>query len=141
MVSRMPPASPAAIMFVKSGSKVFGCFFMASASEDPDSTSDRVSRITFAKCLSSSCPPRMSRHCTRGRPASIMTENCRVKTARFFELTRLPFNGFAAASAFALAGLMRVTMICSRRSAAVAASSDSATRSPLTVSPPRVRPV
>ena len=28
--------------------------------------------------------PRMSRHCTSGRPASIITENWRVKTARFF---------------------------------------------------------
>ena len=81
----MPPASPAAIMFVKSGSKVFGCFFIASASDEPHSTSDRVSRMTFAKFLSSSWLPRMSRHCTSGRPASIMTENCRVKTARFFE--------------------------------------------------------
>ena len=42
----------------------------------------------------SSCPlpalPRISRHCTSGRPASIITENWRVKTARFFALTRLP---------------------------------------------------
>ena len=32
----------------------------------------------------------MSRHCTSGRPASIITENCRVNTARFFAETFFP---------------------------------------------------
>jgi hypothetical protein len=71
----MPPASPAATMFVNSESNVFGCFRIASASDAPDSTSLRVCRITAEKFLSLSWEPRMSRHCTRGRPASIMTEN------------------------------------------------------------------
>src|SRR4051812_5701756 len=128
-------------MFVNSGSKVFGCLRIASASDAPDSTSMRVARITNAKFLSSSCEPRMSRHCTSGRPASIITENWRVKTARFFADTFFPdLPTFFAASALTLAGVMRVTRICSRRSADTAASIVSAMRSPLTVWPPRVRP-
>ena len=65
-----------------------------------------------------------------------MTENCRVNTARFFAATFLPsagFLSFAFASALAATGVMRVTLICSRRRAAVAASIVSATRSPFTV--------
>ena len=87
MVSRMPPASPAAIMLVNSGSNVFGCLRMASASDAPLSTSPRVARIVDEKFLSSSCVPRISRHCTSGRPASIITENWRVKIASDFGLT------------------------------------------------------
>ena len=132
-------------MLVNSGSKVFGCFFIASASDAPDSTSVRVAAITAAKFLSSSWLPRISRHCTSGRPASIITENWRTNTARFLAETFLPilpaFSFLAPWSFAALAGVMRVTLICSRRSAAVAASIESATRSPLTVSPARVRPV
>ena len=63
-----------------------------------------------------------------------MTENCRVKMARFFDGAFGPFFGLTLAAAFsALAGSMRVTWICSRRSAAMAASIVSATRSPVTV--------
>ena len=64
-----------------------------------------------------------------------MTENCRVKIARFFDGALGPFLGlaFAAAAFSALAGSIRVTWICSRRSAAMAASMVSATRSPVTV--------
>ncbi len=47
----MPPASPAAIMFVNSGSKVFGCLRIASASEAPPSTSARVCRMTAGEVL------------------------------------------------------------------------------------------
>src|SRR5262245_39789238 len=100
--------------------------------------------MTAAKFLSSSWLPRMSRHWTSGRPASIITENWRVKTARFLALTLRPSRptdlGAAAASAFAFAGVIRVTMMRSRLSAATAASIVSAMRSPVTVSPPRVRP-
>ena len=131
-------------MLVNSASNVLGCFRIASASDWPDSTSERVCRITAAKFLSSSCVPRMSRHCTRGNPASIITENCRVKTARFFAATFLPvvpgFSFLPAASVLAFAGVMRVTSTWSRRSAATAASMVSAARSPLTVCPARVRP-
>jgi hypothetical protein len=71
-----------------------------------------------------------------------MTENCRVKIARFFDGAAAPFFGFTFAAAFsALAGSTRVTWICSRRSAAITASVVSATRSPVTVWPVRVRPL
>ena len=89
----------------------------------------------------SSCPLPGSRG-SRGTapaagPASIMTENWRVKMARFFAATFLLCcaPAFTGASAFALAGVIRVTRICSRRSAATAPSMVSATRSPLTTSP------
>ena len=134
-------------MFVKSGSNEFGNFRIASASAAPPSTLDRVCRMTSAKFLSSSWLPRMSRHWTSGSPASIITENWRVNTARFLAATLLvvlppPPLAFSLSfsSALALAGVIRVTRICSRRSAATAASMVSAIRSPLTVSPPRVRP-
>ena len=102
-------------MLVKRGSNVFGNRRIASASAAPPSTADRVWRITSAKFLSSSWLPRMSRHCTRGRPASIITENWRVNTARLLAetpLVVLPAVFFLAfSSAFALAGVMRVTII------------------------------
>ena len=73
-----------------------------------------------------------------------MTENWRVKIARFFDgdllAALLRPSAFAAAFS-AFAGSIRVTRICSRRSAATAASIVSATRSPVTVCPARVRPV
>jgi len=63
---------------------------MASASDAPDSTSVRVCRMTARN----SCLPPARReyreHCTSGRPASIITENWRTKTARFFAATFLP---------------------------------------------------
>ena len=75
-----------------------------------------------------------------------MTENWRVKIARLLAGTPLPGLGppglaSALASAFAaLAGSMRVTWICSRRSALTAASIVSAIRSPVTGCPVLVRP-
>ncbi len=121
---------------------------MLSASAAPPSTSSRTLRMTAEKFLCGSCLPRMSRHWTSGRPASIMTENCRVKMARFLAGTDFPglgAPGFASAlasalAAAALAGSIRVTMICSRRSADTAASMVSAMCSPVTVCPDRVRP-
>src|SRR5688572_7515864 len=143
MVSRIPPASPAAIMLVKSESKTWGFFFIASASDAPPSTSARVSRMTRPKFLSSSWVPRISRHWTSGRPASIITENCRVKTARLFADTLFTLYAFfgALAACFSFTGLTFVTSTCSRRSAETTASIESASRSPLTVSPARVRPL
>ena len=76
-----------------------------------------------------------------------MTENWRVKIARFLAGTDLPGLGApgltslaSALAAAAFAGSIRVTMICSRRSADTAASIVSAIRSPVTVCPVRVRP-
>jgi hypothetical protein len=125
-------------MLVNSGSKVFGCFFIASASDAPLSTSPRVARMTRAKCLSSSWVPRISRHCTSGRPASIITENCRVKTARFLAATA---RAFSLPFPLSFTGRICVMSTCSRRSAATAASTVSATRSPVTFWPARVRPL
>jgi hypothetical protein len=96
--------------------------------------------MTALKFLSSSCVPRISRHCTSGKPASIITENCRVNTARFLAdgaLTRI----LMVLTALTCEGVMRVTMICSRRRAETTASIVSPARSPLTDSPARVRPV
>jgi len=106
-------------MFVKSGSKVLGWRRIASASDRPDSTSPRVAAITAAKFLSSSWLPRISRHCTSGRPASIITENWRVKTASDLADTRLPILptalpfsfSFFAASGAVLDGVILVTRI------------------------------
>ena len=70
----------------------------------------------------SSCPlpalPRISRHCTSGRPASIITENCRVNTARFFAGAALALRLLRRRHRLGTcAGVIRVTRICSRRSA------------------------
>ncbi len=46
----------------------------------------------------------MSRHCTSGNPASIITENCRVKSARFFDGTPSAFSVFVFAVAPAALG-------------------------------------
>ncbi len=71
-----------------------------------------------------------------------MTENWRVKMARFFAGTFLLARGtFSAAAALAFMGEIRVIRTCSRRRAATAFSMVSAARSPLTISPARVRPV
>jgi hypothetical protein len=84
----------------------------------------------------------MSRHCTSGRPASIMTENWRTKIARFLAGTLAPpfFPAFGLASAFALTASILVIWICWRRSACTAPSIVSAMCSPVTVCPARVRP-
>ena len=82
----------------------------------------------------------MSRHWTSGKPASIITENWRVNTARFFGLTVLARAFFGGATGLAATAPIRETMICSRRSAAVTDSTVSPRRSPEMSSPPRVRP-
>ena len=56
----------------------------------PCSTLDFTSRRMFAKSLLSVCPCRMSRHCTMGRPASIMVANRRVKVTMSLGLTPVP---------------------------------------------------
>src|SRR3954454_23406335 len=131
-------------MLENSESNVLGCFFIASARAMPDWTSSRTFKMTAEKFLCGSCLPRISRHCTSGRPASIMTEDYRVKMARLFAGTALPPlgpAGLAALATFAaLAASIRVTMICSRLNAATAASIVSATRSPVTDCPALVRP-
>ena len=53
-----------------------------SLKEAPCSTEFFTSRSTPAKILFCCCPARMSRHCTNGRPASIMVANRRVKVTK-----------------------------------------------------------
>jgi hypothetical protein len=137
MVSRIPPASPAAIMLVKRSSKALGCLRMASARVAPPSTSMRVCCRILAKVLFSCWLPRISRHWTRGRPASIMTENWRVKMARSLEPTPPPSLGRAISLPFSLT---EETRICSRRSRVITASLLSATRSPEMALPSLVLP-
>ena len=137
MVSRIPPASPAAIMLVKRLSKTLGCLRMASARLAPPSTSIRVCWRVLAKVLFSCWLPRISRHCTSGRPASIMTENCRTKIARSLAGTPPPNFGRAISRPFSLTD---ETSTWSRRSSAMTASLLSATRSPETAFPSRVLP-
>ena len=68
---------------------------MAFASEEPDSTSSRTCSTMRWNALLSCCSPRIWRHCTSGRPASIITENWRVKIARVFSL--MPRRSFGRA--------------------------------------------
>ncbi len=137
MVSRIPPASPAAIMLVNRSSNTLGCLRMASARLAPPSTSIRVCCRTLAKVLFSCWLPRISRHCTRGSPASIITENCRVKIARSLAGTPPPNRGSAISRPFSFTDETRIR---SRRSSAVTASLLSATRSPETALPSWVLP-
>ena len=62
---------------------------MALASVAPPSTVVRTPVSVFWKVWFSWLAARISRHCTRGRPASIMTENWRKKIAMSLVLTLL----------------------------------------------------
>src|SRR5947207_6259947 len=79
MVSRIPPASPAATMFTYRSLKALGCLRSASARVWPLSTSYTTARVTSARNLFSGCCARMSSACTSGSPALIMVANWRVK--------------------------------------------------------------
>src|SRR5580704_5487836 len=86
MMSRIPPVSPASIMLVVRSSKTLGYCRMALASVAPPSTVVRTPVSVFWKDGFSWLAARISRHCTSGRPASIMTENWRKKMAISFTL-------------------------------------------------------
>ena len=66
---------------------------MALASVAPPSTVVRTPVKVFWKAGFSWLAARISRHCTRGRPASIMTENCRKKMAMSLVLTLFDAEG------------------------------------------------
>src|SRR5688572_6502550 len=139
MTSRIPPASPAAIMLTYSSSKALGCLRIASASEEPLSTSARVIWMISRKALFSSCSPRISRHWTSGSPASSITENWRVKRARRLGLMRIGSLGRKGISRpFCRSDR---TAICWRLSVASAALRLSARRIPSWTAPVRVRPL
>src|SRR6266481_1657517 len=87
MTSRMPPVSPASIMLVLRSSKTLGNWRMAFARVAPPSTVVRTPLRVFWKVWFSWLAARISRHCTSGRPASIMTENWRKKIAMSLVLT------------------------------------------------------
>src|SRR6267143_2452824 len=91
MVSRMPPISPAAISSTNSVSKTFGWSLSESARVEPDSTFTFTLVSTSRKARLSSWLARMSRHCTSGRPASIIVANWRVKMMMsFWEIPPMP---------------------------------------------------
>src|SRR5712692_8983449 len=91
IVSRMPPISPAATSCTNRVSKTFGWSLSASARVEPDSTFTFTLVSTSRKARLSSWLARMSRHCTSGRPASIIVANCRVKmTMSFCEMPPMP---------------------------------------------------
>ena len=88
MVSRMPPISPARTSCTKRASKTLGCSASASAKVEPDST--LAFTVHAARCGTSGLSawvPMMSSAWTSGRPASIITENWRVKTRMSFSWT------------------------------------------------------
>src|SRR3989441_3812486 len=102
MVSRMPPASPAATMLTYRSLNALGCLRSASASVWPLSTSYTTCRVVSARTLFSVCCARMSRACTSGRPALIMVANWRVNTTTSRGLTpppdlKLSLNSLGAA--------------------------------------------
>src|ERR1700730_1413508 len=110
MMSRIPPASPASIMLLVRSSKTFGYCFMALARVAPPSTVVRTPVRVFWKAGFSWFAARISRHCTRGRPASIMTENWRKKMAMSLVLILpLPKVGIANSLPFSrmAPGVMR----------------------------------
>ncbi len=89
ITSRIPPASPASIMFTKRSEK-HDCLRSASASVAPASTSYMTSLTIFLNAGLSIWLERMSRHWTIGRPALIIVANCRVNTPRSRVVMRLP---------------------------------------------------
>ena len=79
MVSRMPPASPAATMFTNRPENAFGCRLKASARVLPASTSKTTCLVTSFSALFSVWAARIESDCTSGSPELIIVANCRVK--------------------------------------------------------------
>jgi len=80
IVSKIPPTSPAATRFTKRSSNCLGCLLRASPSVEPPSTSLATCFRIILKVLFSVCSAKIFRPWRRGRPASIIVENCLVKT-------------------------------------------------------------
>src|SRR5437762_2973394 len=112
---------------------------MALASVAPPSTVVLTPVRHFWKVMFSWLAAKISRHCTSGKPASIITENWRKKMAMSLVGTLpLPSVGRAISLPFSL---MVVGEMRSRRSCACSTCLFSATRSPETFSPAAVLPV
>src|SRR2546426_554714 len=136
MVSKMPPASPAATMLTYRSLNALGCLRRASASVWPLSTSYTTLRVTSARILFSVCCARMSRAWTSGRPALIIVANWRVNTTTSRVLTpppnlKLSLNSLGAARTCTTT--MRFFRRCAMTSSRVGRSILSLTRSPLSV--------
>src|SRR5271156_3437841 len=110
---------------------------MEADSVAPPSTEPRTPFRIFWNVLFSCCPARISRHCTSGKPASIITENWRVKMASSFESTPPPKVGMLNSFPFSESLL---TLICSLRNVAASSALVVAVRSPATVAPVRLTP-
>ena len=112
---------------------------MALASVAPPSTVVLTPVRHFWKVMFSWLAAKISRHCTSGKPASIITENWRKKMAMSLVGTLpLPMVGRAISLPFSL---MALGVMRSRRSCACNTCLFSATRSPETFSPAAVLPV
>src|SRR6266704_1055778 len=136
IVSRIPPASPAATMFTYRSPNALGCLRSASARVWPLSTSYTTCRVVSARILFSVCCARMSRAWTSGRPALIIVANWRVNTTTSRVLTpppnlKLSLNSLGAArTCTTTRRFLRRWAITSSR---VGRSILSLTRSPLSV--------
>jgi hypothetical protein len=133
MVSRMPPISPARMRLQKRLSNTLGCFARESLKVLPPSTSAFTWRRMPAKKGLSFCEERISRHCTRGRPASIIVANWRVKMTRSLVETLPPPKPKDRPFFFTVTGVS-----CCARSLTPTAASSSASITPVRTSPPRV---
>src|SRR5205823_2571094 len=136
IVSRIPPASPAATMLTSRSLNALGCLRSASASVWPLSTSYTTCRVVSARILFSVCCARMSRAWTSGRPALIIVANWRVNTTTSRVLTpppnlKLSLNSLGAARTCTTT--MRFFRRCAMTSSRVGRSILSLTRSPLSV--------
>src|SRR5215469_15597164 len=103
----------------------------------PPSTELRVPVRIFWNILFSCWLARISRHCTSGKPASIITENCRVKTASSLAVTLPPKVGKLNSLPFSD---IFVGVICWRLSSDCSSVLLAATTSPATDAPERLVP-
>ena len=116
IVSRMPPISPARTSCTKRSSNALGWSASASAKVEPASTFDFTARSTLRKTGLSAWVPMISSAWTSGRPASIMTENWRVKTRMSFVVTLPPIPGSLSSKLPRLRRTREGSMpICDRR--------------------------
>ncbi len=135
MVSRMPPTSPAWTRCTNNGSNTFGWRASESLKVPPCSTALFTSRSTPAKILFFCCPASISRHCTSGRPASIIVANSRLNVTRSLVPTPLPIWRLIATPFF----LTLTGFSCCWRRRALTAFASSASITPLRISPVRAR--
>jgi hypothetical protein len=130
----MPPTSPARTRFTNRSLNTRGYLPSASAKVEPCSTSDLTPRITSLKPAFACWSPWIERHCTSGRPASIMVANCRVKMTRSRVLGPFFRNFTPSNRSFDFAFTPMGVIICAR-SWAITAVSLAASITPFLVVP------